>query len=99
MNIDKLKQQTLKLLAMRADRGTNFEQIRRVVVKDELTEEDIAQLEHFVHTPKRQLDETTYWANTIIEPNSWERRTYRWSTVDSEWKELHSKAKIANEDK
>lgn len=99
MDIHKLKQQTFKLLAMRADRGTNFEQIRQVAAKDELTKEDIAQLEHFVHTPKRQLDETTYWGNSIVQPNAWEKRTFRWSTVDSEWRELHSKAKIANEDK
>ena len=100
MDIHKLKHQTHKLLAMRIDSaGTNFEQIRSVVNKDELSEADIAQLEHFVYTPRRELEQTTYWANSIIQPNVWEKRTYRWSDINKSWTELHSKAKSADLDK
>jgi len=85
---------------MRKDNsGINFEQIRIVAAKDELTEEDIEQLTHFVNSSKTELDKTTYWGNTIVQPNAWEKRTYRWSDINKSWTELHSKAKSADSDK
>lgn len=88
------------LLQMRTDNsGINFEQIRSVAAKSELTEADIAQLTHFVTSDRADLAKTTYWANSIIQPNSWERRTYRWSRVDSQFKELYTKAKSEDSDK
>ena len=65
--------------------GTNFDQIRAVATKQEpLTTEDIEQLTHFAHADRKQLQNTVYWGNVIIEPSTYNNQYYR-RLVEGKW--------------
>ena len=67
-----------KLAMSNEHSGTNFEQIRIVANKVEpLTPEDIEQLTHFFNADRKQLSNTVYYGNVIIEPSTYNNRYYR----------------------
>jgi hypothetical protein len=45
--------------------------ILELVNKTALTEQDIIMLQHFIMSDKQTISNTTYIANSIISPNSW----------------------------
>ena len=78
MDLDKLKHKALTKLNMQSENSPfNKEQIRLVAIKDELTEADVAQLEHYVARTPRELKRTVYYGNTIIDPATWDHKLYR----------------------
>lgn len=79
MTIEQLKQRALKRLNMQSENASyNRVQIQRVASKSEpLTDEDIAQLEHFIGIKQHDLGKFTYYGNTIVDPSVWGKETYR----------------------
>jgi hypothetical protein len=45
--------------------------IRQLTQKHCLSEQDIAQLTHFVNSTRDVIQKTSYVCNTVIHPNSW----------------------------
>ena len=81
MDLHKLKHKALTKLNMQSDTShINKEQIRLVAIKEELTEEDIAQLEHYVSRTPRQLKRSVYYGNAIIDPACWGHKLYKRNT-------------------
>ena len=49
--------------------------IRVILEKPKLTEDDTLLLQQFVDAPREQIDNTTYVANTAVYPSSWGHTT------------------------
>ena len=52
-------------------RGLRLYNIKVLLDKPTLTEDDILVLKHFLMSDKKTLENTTYVANTAIYPSSW----------------------------
>lgn len=78
MTTEQLRQRAESKLSLASHRAPfNTEQIRRLVSKPDLNEQDIAQLEHFVSKTTRELSKTVYYGNTIVDPSMWEHVIYK----------------------
>ena len=49
--------------------------VRAILDKDHLTEEDILLLQHFINATRQEIDRTAYVANTAVYPSSWGHTT------------------------
>ncbi len=49
--------------------------IRVILEKPNLTEDDILVLTHFINATRKEIDSTTYVANTAVYPSSWGHTT------------------------
>ena len=49
--------------------------VRAILDKEDLTEDDILLLQHFVNATRQEIDSTTYVANTAVYPSSWGHTT------------------------
>jgi hypothetical protein len=49
--------------------------VRAILDKAKLTEEDILLLQHFVNATRQEIDRTSYVANTAVYPSSWGHST------------------------
>ena len=49
--------------------------VRAILDKADLTEDDVIMLQQFVDAPREQIDKTAYVANTAIYPSSWGHKT------------------------
>lgn len=56
-------------------RGLKLYNIQDLLHKENLTEDDVLVLTHFLMSDKKTLDNTTYVANTAIYPSSWGHTT------------------------
>ena len=56
-------------------RNLRLYNVRVILEKPNLTEDDIIMLQQFVDAPREQIDKTSYVANTAIYPSSWGHKT------------------------
>lgn len=52
-------------------RGLRLYNIQDLLHKENLTEDDVLVLTHFLMSDKRTIENTTYVANTAVYPSSW----------------------------
>ena len=51
--------------------------IQQLILKPSLSQEDRFQLEFFLNATMEQLEQTSFYANTVIYPNCWGLETHR----------------------
>jgi hypothetical protein len=51
--------------------------VRAILDKEQLTEDDIIMLQQFLMATREQIEKTAYVANTAIYPTSWGSTTHR----------------------
>jgi hypothetical protein len=56
-------------------RSLKLYNIRVILEKEHLTEDDIIMLQQFVDASRKQIDKTSYVANTAVYPSSWGHTT------------------------
>lgn len=49
--------------------------VRAILEKEHLTEEDILLLQQFVNASRKEIEQTAYVANTAVYPSSWGHTT------------------------
>ena len=49
--------------------------VRAILDKEHLTEEDVLMLQQFVNATRQEIDKTAYVANTAVYPSSWGHTT------------------------
>lgn len=57
------------------ERSLRLYNVRVILDKAELTEADILLLQHFVNATRKELEQTSYVANTAVYPTSWGHST------------------------
>lgn len=62
--------------------------VRAILEKHTLTEDDALLLQHFVNATREEIDNTAYVANTAVYPTSWGHNTVRLTVKTPENKQF-----------
>lgn len=91
MDIQKLQQKArFKLSKLHPITHINVKQITAVANKEQpLSDDDIEQLTVFVNKTARQMKDVTFYGNSTIDPNTWDKKLYR-KTEHKGWIEHYS---------